>query len=346
MRPLMPSKLLGIFWLYLLSASAAHAQPASLAGGVEVPCAVLESFTGRIQILDASRSRVIEGIRGTGVSCGGWVAMENGWAEFRHRDGHRFRVANRTFVQFPETNPDGKKDGDAAVLFRGEVLAETSGGNGELRVSTANALARTRRGAMIVVFNSDSEETQLISLRNSASLENRFAGARKITAHAGEATQLNLRQLRVVPSTPRAIAVASLRPKLDAFRIEEPDQKKIIEVAVSRSERKFAAQLVADEAEEQRKKGGGVTYVSRKLASVETKEAAEKRILAEEQEKRNAAEKRSIEKHLTNRIIAGQAAGGKLVFPKENGEDQAARKARMEHESEKRKLLEELSRIR
>ena len=82
---------------------------------------------------------------------------------------------------------------------------------------TPNARARLERASAIVIYSAGDEESQLITLEDEASLENRFEPSRKMTVKQGEASSLNFTLLRVVPSAPRAIAQASLRPHLVAL---------------------------------------------------------------------------------------------------------------------------------
>jgi hypothetical protein len=205
-----------------------------------VPCAILENFGGEVEVLDPSRTRIVSLTKNSGIPCGGWVSTSNGWAIIQHRDGHDLRIGMNTFLEIPENM---NKDSDQAVLYRGEAFATTEGGAGELRVITANSRVRIKRGTVLINFSPDDQDTQLVALDGPASLENRFEPEKRVNIKAGEATSLNFKTLRVVPTYPKAVSIASLKGKLGQFRVNEKDMSKIYETAEARAERRLAADL-------------------------------------------------------------------------------------------------------
>jgi hypothetical protein len=240
-----------LLWLSAIALAFA-ALEISVAHGVElrpghvadVPCAVLDAFSGRVQVLDAARTHLIDAVPAAGVPCGGWVSVETGWAELHHRDGFKMHLGAKSFAEFPESNPDGKHLGDHVVLYRGEVYGLAPGGSGELRMITANGRSRVTRGSVVLVFDVDEDETQLIALHGASTLENRFEWSRRIRVSAGEASALNFRLLRVVPTAPRALAAATLAPRLVGLHVEEKESDTAVVAAKERQERVLASELV------------------------------------------------------------------------------------------------------
>jgi len=273
---------------------ASNATPARPRPG-PAPCAVLEDFMGRIEILDESRSRMIQPTLHAGVSCGSWLSIEDGWARLKHRDGHRFHIGPQSFVQLPENNADGKFAGDHLVLFRGQIYADSGIGANELRVITANARSRIQQGAAVVLFNEKEEESQVIALENSASLENRFSPTKKMIVKAGESSTLNFKLLRVVPSGARAVSVSHLRPVLSDLRVSGRDQEYAIRNAHRRLNRKFASVFGEDSGEDKKQssaKKGTTSYLRHRSTKMDSR----------------------LKKHWVSRMTAGEPAGEEILF--------------------------------
>jgi hypothetical protein len=208
-----------------------------------VPCATLHRFAGEVRIMDSSRTHLIDVVKKAGIPCGGWMSITQGWAELHHRDGFRIHVGPQAFVELPENNPDGHYSGDHLILYRGTVFGQAGGGSGELRITTANARARVNRGSILLLFSQQQEETQLTTLENKATLENRFQSARKIVARAGEATSLNLKLMRVIPTSAAVVSIAGLKPRLSELNIEAGDQVEMLKNVKERQERSLASDL-------------------------------------------------------------------------------------------------------
>jgi hypothetical protein len=209
-------------------------------------CAVLENFSGEVQILDSTRSRLLDTFSKAPIPCGSWVSVVTGWASLVHREGYRVKLAANTFVEVPEPSAASTGAGDQFMLFRGQIYAISGDGSKELRVATANSRARMSRGRFILVFNHSEEETQLITLANRASLENRFENSRKILAKAGESSTLNFKMLRVVPSAPRAISETAMKVKMDELAFDDRERVYALKVVRLRQERKLAVELDSD----------------------------------------------------------------------------------------------------
>jgi hypothetical protein len=328
-------------------------------------CALLENFGGDVEVLDPSRTRVVSLTKTSGIPCGGWVSSGNGWAIIHHRDGHDLRIGPNTFLEVPEFHPDASNaDGgsDQVVLYRGEMFGSTEGGAGELRVITANARVRVKHGTALINFSPDEQDTQLVALDGPSSLENRFEPSKKVEAKAGEATNLNFKQLRVVPAFPKAISIASLRGKLGQFRINEQAQSKIYETAQARADRRLAADL-SDVEKAQGADDKGVVHEDEKVVSDRTI-ASEGTVRGRKRYSysRNAMgmeETNKMKAQWTKKMTAGEDIGEKILYPdkfygkpqkvkvliSDPAEQMNAQKAKTE-DVEKKRLIEELSQIR
>ncbi|MCM2323643.1 MAG: hypothetical protein NDJ90_10325 [Oligoflexia bacterium] len=336
MSPLRATRIRSSFALavvFFCGASALAAQPRQETAGPQ-PCAVVENFRGQVQVMDSTRSRLAEAERGTAVPCGGWVSVGKGRAEIAHRDGYSFHISSNSFVQFPENNPDGKYSGDPVVIYRGQVYGQLFGGSRELRIMTANSRARLTRGSVIVLYNQGDDQSQLVALEGSAEFENRFQPARRVRVAPGEASTLNFRQARVVPSAPRAIAQAELRPRLQELAVSERISRFALAKARERAQRKFASRLAVAKAEKQ------------ELAPP-----------VREEPSRSPASS-THQTHLARRLAGGVDLGERLLLSGPSaGQGQRARlevddpaakfhsRARKQEEEEKRKLIEELAQI-
>jgi hypothetical protein len=151
------------------------------------------------------------------------------------------------------------------------AYVEAGGGTPEFRLATAIGRARIKRGKIIFFYSPESDTTQLVSLENSATLENRFENGRRVEVQAGESSELNFKQLRVIPLLPSSIDVTSLKVFLDQLQVPEYDNAQAIRVAIARHSRKFATlrkedrTTRADESDGEERSVGG-----RELASVDS----------------------------------------------------------------------------
>jgi hypothetical protein len=309
-----------------------------------VPCAVLKTFSGMVQILDSSRTHVLDGVRKTEVPCGGFVSVERGWVEFKHRDGFRIHVGKGSFVEFPDSNGQGQSD--HVLVFRGQIFGRAENGDGEFRVATANGRARVTKGAIMLIFNGAEEETQLVGLEGVATLENRFETTRKMRVKAGEATSLNFLLQRVFPSNPRAVAAASLNPRLADLHIDSREAVSTIHLADKRRDRALASDLVGEHA--------GLRDDSE---SVKRGVAAMNSNYVRHREDEHDEMLRS---HWAKKMMSGEDTGEQVLFPDkfygrpqkvkvEVGQPGSHRQVpayRKSEELEKRRLIEELSQIR
>lgn len=346
----------------------AHAREAESETAAPVPCALIAEVGGQVDVLDASRTHLLDSSEKAAIPCGSWVSVGKGSVQLKHRDGFRIHAGAGTFVQLPEPNFDGRFSGDQAILFRGQIFAQAGGGSRQLRILTANARARVQRGSAIVIYSQEDEETQIIALDHASSLENRFQTSRKVDVQAGEATSLNFKQLRVVPTTSRVVALAALRPKFDDLRVPERDRQAALRTARSRQDRIFATELVKEDSK------ASETH-QRAPASEDPGQEVRARLEAAKKQTRfppapqNYSSRPSeehvqrIRKNWVGRLVAGETGAAQLVAPHVAGSKystQESRQAEAEasafikrkarhltaEDEEKLRLIEELSRIR
>ncbi|MGE0616635.1 MAG: hypothetical protein AB7P04_13455 [Bacteriovoracia bacterium] len=278
-------------------------RPATAEGGKEVPCGVLTDFEGEIQVMDPTRTHLVEVAPKSVLPCGGWFLVKTGWARIHHRQGFDFTLAEDTFVEiFDRADQAGTGD-DQLVLYKGKVFAEVLPGSGVLTVATANARFRQARGSALLQFNPTEEETQLVVTRESAELENKFEKNSSISVKVGEATSLNFKTQRVTPSTPQAVSVASLKEKLHQLPISNHQFKEIVTAATARKDRKFASSLLTKE-----------TATTRRPATTDATTISGN-VRKYERFPNGAPDPRARERWVS-KLVGGDPSGEKLMFPK------------------------------
>lgn len=325
------------FSLALLLAPPIQAREATTEVEPPIPCAVIDSFSGELQILNATRTQVSDATKNFPVVCGSWISVGTGWVELTHRDGYKIHLGSQTFVEMPESNKDGKYSGEQLVLYRGQAFGQAGSGSGELRFLTPNARARTKRGRMIVMFNGHEEETQLVTLEDVASLENRFETYRHVDVKAGETSNLNFKILRVIPTSPKAVAIATLKPKLVDLHITERESNQAIQTAHARGEKQ-------------------VLQRSGSAGPVGQRAPASRNYMRHRGDKVDA----DLKAHLARKVVAGEASGEKILYPdrfygrprkvsvetEEMGTLRKGQRRNSLEDAEKKRLIEELSKIR
>lgn len=324
---------------------------------VKAPCGMLENFMGEVQILDHNRTQLIDATLNAPIPCGSWVSVNRGWAQIRHLNGPHISLSDQTFVQLPDFRKDTEFKGDHVIIYRGQVYAQAGNGAEEFRLVSSTGRARVRRGKMIMIVSSSTaskNETQLIALQNFATLENRFENSRKVKVRAGEATNLNFKLLRVIPTLPTAISVASIRPKLVDLRISQTDQLEAIRSILNRQGRKFPT-IASDDKEESlpldERNQVEEKVIQRKLASTGKKSIYTRHL--------NSPEDAKLRAYWIKKMVGGEDAGERVLYPdKYYGKTQRVhvevedpgvkfdQKLQKQQDAEKKRLIEELSQIR
>lgn len=312
---------------FIQTARSAHDVPSA----EPLLCGIVEQSTGEAQLLDSTRTQVTEAGPRTTVPCGAWISTgPKSSLQFFHRDGYRIHVGSHSFVEVQD--PD---QGEPLVLYRGQIHAEVRNGSPTLKVVTANSRMRMDQGRAILLYDSETDETQLIALEHKASLENRFEGGRSIQPKAGEATTLNFKVLRLLPSMPKAVSLASLKAKMNDLRIDEQGQNSALFAAMERNERTFAAKL------------GATKRGLASQGSVESKNPVHK--ISEEEEER-------LKNHWVKRIVAGQESGVDMLYPgkkrikkrkpyKSPPHEAVSQRVHKDEDAERARLMNELSKI-
>ncbi len=199
-------------------------------------CGTVNAVAGEVRLLDSSRAHLDDAIRGSGVACGGWISVQVGWVEIKHRDGHVVRVGEGSFVQFAG-------EGETLQVLRGLVHVQSFDDGSELRMATPNARARMKFGAGMLIYDPEQRRSQWVTLDRMAAFENRFEEDSQVVVGAGESSMLDLSKPRVSPAAPKAITVASLKPILRALDIPEKKRDQAIRVALERQRRVIPASL-------------------------------------------------------------------------------------------------------
>lgn len=309
-------------------------------------CGVLREFSGDVRLMDSSMSHLSDTQNSASLPCGSWISVGVGWARIRHQNGAELRLGEQTFVQLKDS-----KELDQVLLYKGEVWAKFGDGVGELRMASAIGRARLTQGKAILISKSDEDETQLVVLEDSATLENRLKPGRKAVVHAGEASSLNFKLSRVIPSEPSALSVASVKPKLVELRLSENDQTNAIQSIIHRKERDLVAEMVDSN-------GSGASGTSqtpkRSLASVPNPEKEKNYVRhpASEHDK-------ELRQEWVKKLVGGAPVEDSILTPDQNygrsqkvqvevNDPEAKQKKALQkdEEIEKKRLIEDLSRIR
>lgn len=323
---------------YLLSVVLLLVSTTVLASGKKTEvCGVVEDFGGRLQIISPDRTVITEAAPKAALECGSWISTSKGWLRLRHRDGFRMQLGREGFFQV-KAGVEGTEHG---VLYRGEARLEGMPGSGQLRVLTANGRARVSRGPAILSFDPKQEQTQLISLGRSVSLENRFSSSRPITLSPGHFSSMNFKRLRVVPSAAAPMAIAGLKQAMANLQLSSADQAQALSAASSSSVRRGLAS-VAQKPGKQLKVKTPVRITERYSRHLPGP----------------AKRDEQLREYLVRKTAAGSAAGEEILFPAQSpgrnpssliqvepltGRGEKPSKAQ---EAEKRKLIDELTRIR
>lgn len=299
-------------------------------------CGTIKKSIGQVQVLDASRTQVLDSMPKSLLPCGAWLSVGSQAAVVVNlKEGFTVHASEGAFFQVSDLN-------DQIVLYRGELHVLADSGDHEIRIISPNARARLKSGTMIVLYNSEDEETQLIVLEKTASLENRYQSQRSVLVREGEASALNFKLERVVPSIPRAVAVASLKKKLSQFNVSEEEESVALQNAHLRQTRKFADSSTGEDDDEMK------AYREKRSPASENKPTVKLNGRYERHAK-NAKDPVG-EKHWKGRMLAGisDKEAENLMEPGKHQKKKitVSDPEKQKLDEEKARLLEELSKVR
>jgi hypothetical protein len=331
------------------------AMEVSTQSGASIPCAILSDWSGDVQILDETRSHLVDLNAERGIPCGSWISTRKGWAKLQHRDGYVIQVGSKSFVSLPDPGTEGSEPKDHMVVYEGQVYVQAESDEGEFRIVSANSRARIKESTSIFLYNHEDEESELISLKGQSILENRFEARAATTVKEGEATSLNLKQTRVVPTEARPVALASLRAKLGELHLAERAQSLAMHTAKKRLDRKILGASVP-KGPVRAGKPPKAEMGGRKIASLETPEVAsavdESAPVTE-----SAPGGNSPSDHHAERVIGSTLPGDRSLYhpavARHSSSHKAGKNAKVHDASdspvnekkEKQKLMEEISEI-
>jgi hypothetical protein len=314
------------------------------------PCAIVDQFSGDTQILNETRTSIKDMDAKAPVPCGGWISVQSGWAILQHRFGYRIHAGPGTFAQL-------QNDAEALVLYRGQIFVQAGGGMGELRIVTPNARLRLSRASAVALFDADEEKSQVSVVDGKAVFENRYETSKSATAvvKSGYTSTLDFKLMRIVPSTPRIVAGASLKAKLKELHVPERESERALAIARNRQKELFAS---FEKAIDHSKASSPVASKgsNRKIASLQFADHKETRKETNDPEKNE----RMNRDYLKRKTVGGQEAGMALLGHRltqrkpakkvsvqvEDPEAQLLMKQKQSEDQEKKRLIEELSKIR
>lgn len=311
-------------WFALVVSSAwvtdAQAREGESPASAPLLCGTLERASGQVQLLDATRTQLIDPSPKMAIPCGTWASIGPGpgWVILRHRNGFRIYAGPGAFFQVSTDERDN------LILYRGELYVQSQGAGPELSVLTANARASLGQGTMVVLFSQAEEESQVIALEHTATIENRFQDSTKVKVRAGEASSLNLKLLRTVPTQPMAVSIAGLKGKLASFPVSAKDEHEAIRATHERQETKFPDPLPPPT--------GGRSLASERPSASPSASY-----------ERNPAQKGDgdLRTRFADQVVGGTKEGRALLFPGQK------KKAPIRVvDKDKSELMEELSRVR
>lgn len=196
--------------LFGLSTTAFAAQPHE--SGAGKVCGVLRSFEGETQIFDYTRTHLGDAAYGTKLHCGDWISVDKGKATIEHVAGAGILAAENTFVQILDPQSGENPEHAHLALYRGELLAHPE--KDEIRVVTPNAVGRIEKGGAFVVYSSATDETQIVGLGGTTSLENRYFTEPKMVAGFAKVVTFSNPVERLVPDQARFVNARDLGERL------------------------------------------------------------------------------------------------------------------------------------
>lgn len=208
----------------------------------EVSCAQVKKFQGETEILSADRKTMIPLELGASLPCGSWLSVSEGNLILEHSEKYLILVSGSALFQiFDHQEDEERTSDDELVLYRGKLMILPLIGAKPFRVITAGARVVTQGGAFLLSYLEDREESELIAFQKPVRFENRHESSRGIDLKGGEASSHHFRELRVLPTTPKVIAMNGLKQRLAEFPLEKNDVHRIVTIAGRRHDRTLAS---------------------------------------------------------------------------------------------------------
>ncbi len=328
-------------------------------------CGSLEVFEGDVQILDDTRTHLIELKRKAPLPCGCWISSNEGWVHVKHSAGPKLNLGAHSYVQLLGS----RSKSEQVVIYQGQVYAEVGAGDGEFKLGSALGRVRVKQGKVVYLSGyTENSSSQLIVLEDSANFENRFEDSRMVAVKEGEMSELRFDLFRVIPQSPTPISVAALKPKLFDLRVDEKVQARAFGLATKRQERTLAEPLV--EAPSQGVGGRKIASIPGEGSGSEVGNPAEnsksKKIQAQvmdlakcqgklkgkgQLDPAGSGEECSephVQKHLFEKMAPGIAEPEGLLFPGRglsSGDFRPAPQLSAKELEEKQKLMKDIARI-
>lgn len=291
-------------------------------------CASVELAEGDVQILSQSKKELVELRRKAAVPCGSWISTNEGWVQLKHTSGPLLHLAPGTYIQILQDSSSS----DQLVVFRGQVYADVSGTHQSFKLGSAAGRARVERGKVVFLTGyAEKAASQLIVLEDSALFENRFEPGKQVRVDGGEVSEVSFDLLRVIPTDPSPIAVATLKPIFFELHVDEKVQSKAFMTVAKRQARSLPEIQVAKESSKTPK---------RKLASIKL-EKGSKNLPQNEKSP-------SLQRHFLEQMAPGVKDADELIYPgrkRLKPQLNVSPQLNQKESEEKKLILEELGRI-
>lgn len=232
---------------FVVSLSLASVRGASAAqsheGGAIIPCGSLQTFTGDVQVFDASRTQVVDVANDRRLQCGDWVAVNQGQATIRHYAGYVVVLGAGSFIQIQDPQAGDNPEKDHFALYRGQAVFKSDQTGKVLKVATANARAKFSASEGYLLYSTDQQISQLVGISGKSVLENRFLDVRPTTVSMSEYASMGELEGRPIPSQARAVSMVSVRERLARLGVKEDVQRQMIDTMRSLAQTKMPVRL-------------------------------------------------------------------------------------------------------
>ena len=315
------------------------------------PCATIEVFNGEIDILDSKREKLLEIGLNKPISCLSWINIRNGWIEIKHMRGAILRIGpNSLFQIFPSSKIKSAKNistfNDIAdgILYKGRVYSRIQIGDGGFITLTPNAVVSLESGVAFHSFDPLEEETQLVSVDHRSVIINRFEPSARVVVGPGEASSLNNKLMSTLPTDAKAVQPNSLKEQLSDFDLHPKELQALVKRVSSDVNRKFAS---VENANQKKKTDKQVAKSTPDMYSAYEEDVEGRSIWVKKLTGDDTTSFNSVgAKRKPASSGAVQESDTQLVKIYEKSLKKGKRNKNKQEEDEKRRLIEELTKIR